>query len=282
LWLDEEAKVAGYTKGNTNPKHRHLQCELPSGNKFSIGNGFTEYEHTHPPPVGSIITFKFQEYTTLGTPRFPSFIRVRQDVTWDDVVKSWKSKSWNEKHVQSQNRKANLFWTTLPLFAGHDDSPAALSSSTMSIQVEEKDDSTTKRVCKYGATCYRKNAEHLKLYFHPETPNTAPASNSSTDIRASNDTINISSINYSSDNPGDSSYPDVHQNDDNELMSMPKTEWLSILNRLAFLEQAVQQMENQSSHDINKDNNTAGSSNKRTYSQLTAPFNIQHKKHKTS
>lgn len=78
LWMDEEAKIVDYKKGNTNPKQRHLICELfaygcyythvfrPSGNKFSIGNGFTAYEHEHPPPIGSIVTFKFQEYTHLG------------------------------------------------------------------------------------------------------------------------------------------------------------------------------------------------------------------------
>lgn len=28
IFHDEEAKVTGYRKGNTNPKHRHLECEL--------------------------------------------------------------------------------------------------------------------------------------------------------------------------------------------------------------------------------------------------------------
>ena len=53
--------------------------QLPNGLTFSVGTGFTDAERQDPPPVGSIITFRYQEFTDRGVPRFPSFVRVRPD-----------------------------------------------------------------------------------------------------------------------------------------------------------------------------------------------------------
>ncbi|MCY2993879.1 MAG: hypothetical protein NTY19_39290 [Planctomycetota bacterium] len=44
---------------------------------FSVGTGFTDAERQHPPSIGSSITFRYQELTDRGVPRFPSFVRVR-------------------------------------------------------------------------------------------------------------------------------------------------------------------------------------------------------------
>jgi len=52
---------------------------LPSGLTFSVGTGFTDAQRQSPPPVGSVITFRYQELTDRGVPRFPSFVRVRSD-----------------------------------------------------------------------------------------------------------------------------------------------------------------------------------------------------------
>ncbi len=38
-----------------------------------------------------------------------------------------------------------------------------------------------KPVCKYGATCYRKNADHLKKFFHPAKEKQSESIPSSTD-----------------------------------------------------------------------------------------------------
>ena len=40
----------------------------------------TDKDHKHPPKIGTIITYKFQEYTNSGTPRFPSYIGIRIDM----------------------------------------------------------------------------------------------------------------------------------------------------------------------------------------------------------
>jgi DNA ligase-1 len=52
---------------------------LPSGKEFSVGTGFTDKERHDPPPVGATITFRYQELSDGGVPRFPSFVRVRDD-----------------------------------------------------------------------------------------------------------------------------------------------------------------------------------------------------------
>jgi DNA ligase-1 len=77
---DAEARVIGHAPG----KGRHegrlgaLVCELPSGVQFEVGTGLTDAERDHPPRRGSIITFRYQELSRDGVPRFPSFVRVRR------------------------------------------------------------------------------------------------------------------------------------------------------------------------------------------------------------
>lgn len=45
-----------------------------------------------PPAIGSVITFKFQELSNNGIPRFPVFLRMRSDLTWKDVLEAAKTK----------------------------------------------------------------------------------------------------------------------------------------------------------------------------------------------
>jgi DNA ligase 1 len=54
-------------------------AELPNGLTFSVGTEFTDAERQDPPPIGSSITFRYQELTDRGVPRFPSFVRVRSE-----------------------------------------------------------------------------------------------------------------------------------------------------------------------------------------------------------
>jgi DNA ligase 1 len=80
---DSEGRVVEHLPG----KGRHagrlgaVVVELPSGLTFSVGTGFTDAQRQNPPPVGSIITYRFQELTDRGVPRFPSFVGVRTDTT---------------------------------------------------------------------------------------------------------------------------------------------------------------------------------------------------------
>ena len=52
--------------------------QLPDGVEFSVGTGLSDSERENPPAAGSIITFRYQELSDGGVPRFPSYVRVRQ------------------------------------------------------------------------------------------------------------------------------------------------------------------------------------------------------------
>lgn len=53
--------------------------QIASGVKFKIGSGFSDRDRANPPKIGSIITYKYQNLTAKGVPRFPVFLRVRED-----------------------------------------------------------------------------------------------------------------------------------------------------------------------------------------------------------
>ncbi len=78
-----------------------LTVETPDGVRFKIGTGFTDKERKKPPPMGSLITYKYRTpgmslnsvsppmgslitykyrgFTKTGKPKFPSFWRVREE-----------------------------------------------------------------------------------------------------------------------------------------------------------------------------------------------------------
>jgi DNA ligase 1 len=75
---DAEAIVLGHQPGKGKFKGLlgALVVQLPDGTEFSVGTGLSDAERATPPPVGSVITFRYQELSDGGVPRFPSFIRV--------------------------------------------------------------------------------------------------------------------------------------------------------------------------------------------------------------
>lgn len=79
-YQDAEAKVIGHFPGKG--KYRgllgSLLVQLNSGEKFKIGSGFNDQQRQYPPPVGTIITFKYYGKTARGIPRFASFMRIRK------------------------------------------------------------------------------------------------------------------------------------------------------------------------------------------------------------
>jgi DNA ligase-1 len=56
-----------------------LTVRLPSGISFSVGTGFSDKERSNPPALGATITFRYQELSDAGVPRFPSYVGVRAD-----------------------------------------------------------------------------------------------------------------------------------------------------------------------------------------------------------
>lgn len=79
---DAEAIVIGHEPG----KGRHagrlgaLAVKLPNGKLFSVGTGFSDKQRESPPPIGSLIQFRYQEFSDAGIPRFPSYVGARLDV----------------------------------------------------------------------------------------------------------------------------------------------------------------------------------------------------------
>ncbi|HZZ82111.1 MAG TPA: DNA ligase [Gemmataceae bacterium] len=76
---DAEATVLGHEPGAGRHKGRlgALLVQLPDGTKFSVGTGFSDAEREYPPTIGTAITFRYQELTDAGVPRFPSYVGIR-------------------------------------------------------------------------------------------------------------------------------------------------------------------------------------------------------------
>lgn len=79
---DTEARVIAHLPG----KGRHagrmgaLLVEMPSGQRFRLGAGFSDADRERPPPVGSWVTYRFRGTHDGGLPRFASFVREREDM----------------------------------------------------------------------------------------------------------------------------------------------------------------------------------------------------------
>lgn len=87
---DAEARVIDHLPGTGRHKGRlgALRAELPDGTRFSVGTGLSDAERDNPPPVGTLITFRYQELSDDGVPRFPSYVGVRHDVAWPAEAKT--------------------------------------------------------------------------------------------------------------------------------------------------------------------------------------------------
>ena len=81
---DAEGRIIKHVPGAGKHKGRlgSVVCELPSGQTFNIGTGFSDAERREPPPIGAVVTFRYQELTDDGIPRFPSWVGVRIDAEW--------------------------------------------------------------------------------------------------------------------------------------------------------------------------------------------------------
>lgn len=81
-YSDMEAVVVAHLagKGRNAGRMGSLLVELPHRSiRFLIGSGFSDDDRENPPPIGSLITFKYYGFYESGIPRFPSFLRVRDD-----------------------------------------------------------------------------------------------------------------------------------------------------------------------------------------------------------
>lgn len=79
---DAEARVVDHLAGTGRHKGRlgALLVELADGTRFAVGTGLSDAERSAPPAPGSLISFRYQELSDGGVPRFPSYLGVRDDV----------------------------------------------------------------------------------------------------------------------------------------------------------------------------------------------------------
>jgi hypothetical protein len=80
-WYDAEAEVIGYSAGEGRHEGRTgaLVARMACGTVFRVGTGLSDAQRDHPPPIGSIISYRFFELSDDGYPRFPSFRGVAAD-----------------------------------------------------------------------------------------------------------------------------------------------------------------------------------------------------------
>ncbi|WP_284320093.1 DNA ligase [Dyella acidisoli] len=78
---DAEARVVDHVpgKGKYAGMMGSLLVEMPDGTQFRIGTGFTDEQRRNPPPVGSLVTYRYQGMTSGGKPRFARFMRIRDE-----------------------------------------------------------------------------------------------------------------------------------------------------------------------------------------------------------
>lgn len=81
---DAEATVVGHLpgKGKYQGMTGALLMRMPAaegGHRFRLGSGLTDALRRDPPPVGSLVTYRYTERTARGVPRFPRYWRLRAE-----------------------------------------------------------------------------------------------------------------------------------------------------------------------------------------------------------
>ena len=114
---DAEARVLQHREGSGRHKGRMgaLLVELPDGTTFSVGTGFSDAEREQPPAVGSLITFRYQELSEAGVPRFPSYVGVRATEPSPPTPKgaiamSTPSATSTARRFEFSEGRSNKFW----------------------------------------------------------------------------------------------------------------------------------------------------------------------------
>jgi len=77
--LDTEAVVVAHHPGRG--KYAGLlgalEVRTPEGRQFLIGSGLSDALRHEPPPIGSVVTYRYRDLTRTGLPRFATFLRVQ-------------------------------------------------------------------------------------------------------------------------------------------------------------------------------------------------------------
>lgn len=80
-YSEGDAVVVGYEEGRRRlaGKAGALLLQTAEGKRFRVGSGLTDKLRSEPPALGAMVSYRYQELTKEGIPRFPRFLRVRDD-----------------------------------------------------------------------------------------------------------------------------------------------------------------------------------------------------------
>lgn len=78
---DAEARVVAHTagKGKYTGMLGALVVQRADGLRFRLGSGLSDAQRARPPPIGAIVTYRYNGLTANGVPRFARFMRIRTD-----------------------------------------------------------------------------------------------------------------------------------------------------------------------------------------------------------
>ncbi len=148
---DAEATVIEHLPGTGKHKGRlgALSVELADGTRFSVGTGFSDAERENPPAVGTLITFRYQEFSDRGVPRFPSFVRIRSDIAVSTSTSSSETAGAedavsNPNSNQSSNPNSNRSLSNPPSSSPPSNSGARSNKETTWRRFEFVDGSSSK------------------------------------------------------------------------------------------------------------------------------------------
>jgi DNA ligase-1 len=80
IYDDAEARVLAHLPGKGKHEGRlgALLVETGEGLRFRLGGGFSDAQRAAPPPIGSLVTYRYNGLNASGVPRFARFMRVRE------------------------------------------------------------------------------------------------------------------------------------------------------------------------------------------------------------
>lgn len=80
LQPDEEARVVAHVagKGKFEGQMGALLLEMPNGQRFALGTGFSAADRAKPPAIGAQVSYRYRDRTPQGLPKFASYLRVRE------------------------------------------------------------------------------------------------------------------------------------------------------------------------------------------------------------
>ena len=81
-FYDAECEVVAHHKGKGKYANTlgSFTCKDERGVLFDIGSGLSDKERQNPPSIGSSVTYQYKEMTEDGKPRFPVFLRIKEEI----------------------------------------------------------------------------------------------------------------------------------------------------------------------------------------------------------